>query len=833
LKTQIEIKKRLLHLLLMITLLSLNHNGFAQIVLSGKIVDSLSQEAIPFARIEFEVGGRAIRADVSGNFLIESAEKYDTLLVGSIGYKTIRIPYEKGTYEELSIALIEDVKSLTEIVIQPGENPAFAILEEIQKRKKLNNPDHLTAYQCDIYNKMQFDINNMSDKFKDRAVFKKFDFIMDYMDTVDGENYLPVLLTEGISEYYFRSSPKQEKEVIQASRVTGVDNLQLGQFTGQMYQDVNVYEDDIELFNKDFLSPIAGPGKLFYKYVLLPNDTVDNVPCFRIKYRPKRKGDALFYGVIWITQDNYAVKRVQAGIPDDVNLNYVSDFIVEQNYSAVNDTTFLLSSENMKANFDLYNEAVKGVLMGVTIHKSVNRRNFIIGEPKSFDFYVADVILADSASNRSEDFWQSQRHLDLSAEEKGVITMVDSLKQNARYKFYENLAYLSYTGFYRMGPIEIGSLFSLYNRNVVEQHRFMLSARTSNRFSKKVEISAFAGYGILDDEFKYGGSLRWKLRDSPREMLRFNYKKRIEQLGLTSAIGDVGNSFSTLLSVGPVDKLTMVNQAGIGLEKDWQMDMRTFHNIEWNNFIPLGSSDYSRVQSESGDTLRIADVTSFQVRNQIMYTREEKFLNGQFDRISMGSKYPIISLTHTWGMKDVLQSDYEFHRLDLIWTHRPRVGLLGRIIYTVYAGKIFGTVPYPFLQIHPGNETFYLQTASFNLMNYYEFISDEWVGVDFEHHLQGFLLDRVPGVRKLKLRTVYGARMVVGKYNNKHNEVMLLPAYSQKFSSPYYEVSVGLENILKFIRIDAVWRLAYRDNLDLYGNPVSNFAVKFKFITDF
>jgi hypothetical protein len=247
----------------------------------------------------------------------------------------------------------------------------------------------------------------------------------------------------------------------------------------------------------------------------------------------------------------------------------------------------------------------------------------------------------------------------------------------------------------------------------------------------------------------------------------------------------------------------------------------------------LGSSDYSRVSPESGDTSQIGSLTSFQIRNQIMFVKEEKFLKGQFDRISLGSKHPVISLTHTWGIKDFLQSEYDFHRLDFIWNHRPRLGMAGRLEYTIHAGKTFGTVPYPFLQIHQGNETYYIQDNNFNLMNYYEFISDQWIRVLFEHHMQGFIMDRVPLVRKLKLRLVYSGKMVIGSYSEKHNKELLLPFYSKELSSPYYEVGVGLENILKFIRVDAIWRLSYRDNVDLYGDPISNFGVKFVFTSDF
>lgn len=818
---------------LIIFLFLLPFSGLGQIRLNGRVLDSLTREPIPFSKVRMKVQNNATVSSAEGEYEIHSSYPIDTVLVDFIGYKQAVISVSENTVSPLNILLRENVASLDEVVITAGENPVFEILRKIKEKKPQNNPEKLEAYECKVYNKMQFSVNNMGDKFEERRAYRKFDFIMDYVDNLNGEKYLPVLLSESISDYYFRSNPTQRKEVIEATRITGIDNLELGQFTGDMYQNVNIYDDYLELFNKEFLSPIANEGKFFYKYYLMESDTLDGIPCYHIQFKPKRKGGALFQGDFWVTADSYAVKRVVAEIPNDVNLNYVSYFYVEQNYKQVDDSVYVLANENMTANFDLFSEQEDSPLIGVTVNKSVNRSDFILNDVKPFNFYVSDIVILDSADQREDTYWQETRPVALSDEEAGVIEMVDSLKANKTYRFYENLAYMSYTGFWRTGPIETGSIYSIYNQNVVEGNRFMLSMRTSNKFSKKVEISAFTAYGTLDREWKYGGSIRWKLRESPREMLRFAYRKRIDQLGLIASVGDVGNSFSTLLSAAPLDKLTMVNQASVGLEKDWRFDMRTFNNVEWKNYIPLGQSDYSRIDPTSGDTNQVSSLTSFQIRNQIMFTKEEKFLKGQFDRISLGSKYPIISLTHTWGVNEILGSEYGFHRLDFIWNHRPRLGMFGRLNYTIHAGKIFGTVPYPFLQVHQGNETYYYQVNNFNLMNYYEFISDQWVRILFEHHLQGAIMDRIPLINKLKLRLVYTGKMVIGSYSDAHNKEMLLPFYSNRITSPYYEVSVGLENILKFIRVDAIWRLSYRNNLDLNDNPIPNFGIKFVFTSDF
>lgn len=808
-------------------------SGYAQsTVVSGTVSDSLTGKPLSFVKIKFQYTNIGAFTDTSGHYTIKTQAPTDSLEFVFLGYRTVKVAVIPGQKQTINVTMAENTKSLDVVVVESKDNPAWAILDSVRAHRDQNDPERKAAYQCEVYNKLQFDLNNMSEKFQDRKIFDNFDFIMDYMDSVNGENYLPIVLTESVSDYYYRNPPSQRHEVIKGTRVTGVDYLQLGQFTGDMHQNVNLYENYIDLFARDFMSPVAEGARFFYKHYLQDNDTINGEVYYHITFKPRRTGEALFEGELWIHQPTFAISRIVAKIPSDININYVSGFFVEQIFEQVEPGVWMLTQEQMLANFDLFNQAKDSRIMGVTVHKNTSRRNFIFNQEKPMEFYYLDVEIEDSASQRSEDWWLENRQGELSEEEQGVIDMMDSLEENSTYKFYENLTYFSYTGFWRAGPIEIGNLYSIYNQNVVEGHRLMLSFRTSNKFSTKVEISAFGIYGFGDGQYKYGASLRWKLSNAPREMLRFAYKKRIEQLGLAPTIGDIGNSFTTLFSAGPLDKLTMVDQATISFEKDWKIDMRTFNSIEWKHFTPLGSSDYSRIINP-GDTVKISGLTSFEIRNQIMYTKEERFLSGQFDRFSLGSRKPIISLTHTWGIKGFLGSEYNFHRLDFIWDHRPKIGFLGKLHYTVYAGKIFGTVPYPFLEIHQGNETYYLQLSTMNLMNYYEFISDEWVGINFEHYLMGLITDRIPLIRKLEWRLVYSAKMLIGRYNEKHNSEMLLPFYSHKFSSPYYEVSAGFENIFKFIRVDAIWRLSYRDHVNLYGEPIKNFGVKFTFTADF
>lgn len=819
----------------MVSTLMLSTNAVGQqTVITGHVLDSITQKPIPFAKVRFLNSEIGTRTDTAGFFQIVTRKATDSLEISFIGYRTQVFIIQKGVETELMVELVEASRTFDAIVITPGENPAFEILRQVRKNKKFNNPDKLEAWECENYNRIRLDANNFGDSiFTDRKLWKSMEWVQDYVDTTGEKNSIPGVLSQSLSTYYFRKTPKAEKEIIHAVDITGFSDIVLSEFSGSMYQDFNIYDNNIDLFTKDFISPISDFGRTFYRYYLQENDTIDDIICYHLKFVPRRKGDAVFDGDIWIADSSYAVKRVKCTLGEDVNINYVTDLRVDIYYEQVETGAWLPVKEVMRGDFDALNDVKKNPFIGGTVHKTTTRRNFVINQPKDFDFYVKDIVISDSAENRSEEYWATHRHEALDEKEQGVVEMVSALKKNRRFNFYEKSSYLLYTGFWKFGPIEVGNMGSLFNVNTVEGPRFMLSFRSSNKWSKNVEISTFGIYGTKDEEFKYGASLRWRISARPRTMFRVAYKKRIEQLGIRSSIGDVGSSFSTLFSLGPLDKLTMVRNGSMSIEKDWTFDMRSFHSLDWMNFVPLGNSEYHRIDSETGDTNQVTSLTSFQVRNQIMYTREEKFISGQFDRMSLGSRFPIISITHTWAIKDFLGSEYDFHRLDFVWSHRPKIGHLGKLDYSVYAGKVFGKVPYPFLNIHQGNQTFYLQRTTMNLLYYYEFISDEWVGVNLDYHLMGFFLNRIPLIRKLKLREVFNAKMVVGRYDEKNNEEMLLPNYSHEFNEPYYEVSAGLENIAKFIRLDFVWRLNYLDHIDARGKQVRPWGIFFTFASDF
>lgn len=802
----------------------------AQKMQDGYVTDSVTGAPAPFVKVYAKVAKKFIDTDTAGYFKLPINASGDTLIFRDITYRERKIPVIPGP--TLNVQLVENSVQFEMVEVRPGENPAYKILRKVHEHKRENDPYEIDAYECDVYNKMQFSLDNLSEKFKERKLVKQLDFILEYVDTTNGVASLPVLFAETSSRMYYKNSPELRKEVIKATRVVGIEQLDLTKYTGGLSTRFNVYDRNIGILGRDFLSPIAKGGKAFYKYYKQDDDTINGEIFHHLKFKPRRKGTAVFSGEIWIDDSTYAVTHVSMIKPEGINVNYLKDFEFEQKYEKLDGGRFVPISDVLKATFNLFEGGDTSRLAGVQLVKTVDRSQFEVGKPKANHFYKEKLIVESGALERGEAYWAGARPGGLKKSEESVSEMIDSLKRNPKFQMLERTTHFAFTGYWKAGPIEIGNLYSLYNRNVVEGHRFRLTLRTSKQFSKHMRITAFGAYGLKDQRFKYGAKMRWKVSASPHEVLEFSYKKDIDQLALGYTRFDFGRSLAMFLANRPVDKLNMVNTARINYEKDWSFNMRTNASLSWTQLTPLGNLKYRQLNEKDNKFVNVASVSAFQFEHSAIFTKEEKFISGAYKRISLGSRYPIVSLTHTLGVSEVLKKSNVYNKLEFAVQQTLRLGVAGKLKYRFYTGKVYGKAPFPFLNVHSGSETYYLQKHGFNLMQYYEFVSDEWVGLNFEHHLNGLIMDRIPLINKLKIRTVYGAKAIIGSYSKDNGRLLSLPSFSQSLNGkPYAEVSVGIENLLKCIRVDAVWRLTHRNQIGLGGIPAPKFGVRVMFAT--
>jgi hypothetical protein len=781
-----------------------------QTIISGQVSDAESGEPLPFVNISFKNSKIGTTTDLEGNYRIETYYATDTLIASFIGYQSSKRAVRRDQQQTINFSLSPGSVALQEVVIEYTGNPAHVILEKVKQNKAANNREKYDFYQYEVYNKVQFDLNNITEEFKQRKLFKNFQFIFKYVDSTEEKPFLPMFMTESLSDFYYQREPKSEKEYIKASKISGTSNESITQFMGDMYQKVNIYENYIDVFGKTFVSPIADNGLNYYRYYLKDSLMVDGHYCFEIDFVPKHKQEPVFEGSMWISDTTYAVKKIVAGISESANINFINGFRVEQEYEMVEEKYWMLKRDHLVVDFELGEN-----IMGLYGRKSTSYKNFRVNQPIDPRYFagVDNVEVKKDALDKSEAFWHSARHDTLTKNQQGIYEMVDSVQKVPAFKTFVDVVQLIFTGYKEIGKVELGPYFKMYSYNPVEGHRFRFGGRTSNNFSTRLMLHAYLAYGTNDERFKYAGGFLYKLNNNPRETIAFEYMRDVEQLGQSQNAFAEDNILSSFLRRNPNNKLTDVESYKATYFKEWISGFSNQLFLTKRLMRPLGQLEYNRFNPYSNEGI-VADkfINTAEVSLYTRFAYKETFVEGEFERVSLGSRYPVLELQTSFGIQGLFDSDYNYQKLEVAITDEFNIGLIGEMEYRATAGKYFGTLPYPLLEIHNGNETYFYDQQAFNLMNFFEFISDEYASIMITHHFDGYFLNKIPLFRKLKWREVVSFRSVAGSLEDKHRREMILPANIFQLREPYMEVGAGIENIFKIIRIDALWRLNYLDH---------------------
>lgn len=790
---------------------------YAQLTkVKGDVVDSKSGEPMPFVNIVFKGTTIGTTTDINGEFELEAQRAIDTIQVSFVGYKPQKIKVQKLKTNYLNIKLESANVQLREVVIRPGENPAHRIMREVVAHKKDNNPDLVETYQYDVYNKIQFDINNYKEKFTKKKLFKPFNFVFDYADTTeDGKPYLPIAFTETYAQIKHTSNPSKKQETILASKISGLKNASVSQFLGDMYQNVNIYNDFLLIFNKSFVSPITDNFLRYYKYYLIDSVYIDNERCYKLLFLPKRKQDLTFTGNLFIHDSTWAVKQVNISFNDNANVNFIKQFDVFQEYEHVDNKQWMLKKENSLADFA---PLEKGNGMGLFGRKTTYYDNFKINEeiPDSVFKAGRDIIVDDSATSKGFEYWKNIRPDTLTKREKDIYTMVDSLKHvprlvNTRY-FIQMLA----TGYLHSKWMEIGKYYTYCSWNDIEGVRLKFGGVTSNDFSKRLELRGWLAYGLKDERFKVRSGLRWFVdKDKTnRRLLTLSYQSDLEQLSLSANSLTLDNILTSILRRTELTNVTNVEDLRAQLEYEWFPGLMNKITVFNRKLSPLGSFEFKRSVPDGGFQ-NIGNVTTTEIGLQTRFAWGEKFIAGEFDRTSVGTKYPIVQIDLGTGIPNILGSQYEYIKARLRVSDRFRINPLGYTDYVVDVGQIWGQAPYLFLELHQGSQTYALDPLAFNMMNIFEFASDRYAYLFLDHHFEGFFLNKIPLLRKLKWREVLTLKSVIGDMRQENLDLLQYPGgLDPQIHRPYMESGVAIENIFKIVRVDALWRMTHHDRPD-------------------
>ena len=791
----------------------------------GVARDAQTGDTLPFVSIYFKNTQIGATTGFDGRFSLESRKGTDTLVASYIGYTTLYIPIQLNRFQNVDIRLEPERYELSGVVIHPGENPAEILLRKIIANKPFNDPDKVETFQCQAYTKIQFDINNITDKFRNRRILEPFKFVFNQMDTsvVNGKVYLPVMISETFSDLYFRKSPRVRKEIIRASQISGVENSSMSQFVGNMAQDVKVYDNFISLFQKNFVSPISNLGLLYYKYYLIDSTFIGNKWCYNVMFKPRRKQELAFTGNFWVNDTSYALKKLEMRMAGDANINFINDMAISQEFDDVGNGRWMLTREQTIADFNVIEDAK--ITMGFFGTRTVLYSHYDFAPVRDEKIYSMpnNIIVLEDATRKTEDFWQKSRPELLTHREASVYRLSDTLKKMPLFRTYLDIIKMVVTGYYVKGNFEWGPYASTYSYNALEGSRIRIGGRTSNDFSTRLMLNGYLAYGTHDRAFKYSGGFMYMVGKTPDRVLSGSYTYDMEQLGMGQDAFREDFILNSIFRRNPQDKLSLVKEYKGSYKHEWFTGFNNTITISNRSLFTLGSTGIKLYNPANQDYVTQNQITTTELSLDLHYGYREKILAGEFERVVVSSEYPVFNLRFTHGIKGLFNGDYTYNSLQANASQWFSFLSAGWLQYTVEAGKTWGTLPFPLLKIYPGNETFYHDDNAFNLMNYYEFISDEYLTYNVSYHMEGFLLNRIPAIRKLKWREVAsfkGAAGLTSTENKLYNE---LPVGSYFISKPYMEASIGIENIFRFLRIDAVWRLNYNDhpNVNPFGIMIS------------
>ncbi len=787
---------------------------FAQIKITGRITDALTNEPIPFANVAFKGTGIGAKSDFDGNYTIITSNPSDSLTTSFVGYIRVTQKVSKTRpVQVINFSLKVNKIDLQEVVVKAGENPAHILLRKVIENRDKNDKNSLDAYQYEVYNKMEFDINNISDEFKNRKILKPFSFIFDKLDSSESNEkpFLPVFISESLSDLYYTKDPKNTKEIIHATKVSGLENTSMTQFMGDMYQNINLYDNFIGLFSKSFVSPIANIGLIYYKYYLLDSAFIDNKWCYKIKFKPRRKQDLTFVGDFWIHDTTFAIKKINMRVSEGANINFIEDIVVAREYDRVNNGPWMVKRDIFVVTF--LGEKDK---MGFIGRKTTSYKNIVINQPKPPEFFKGGepVVVEDDARDKDASYWNQSRHDSLAKREKAIYHMVDTIKTLPAFKTYLDVVTLIVTGYKIMGQVELGPYFNIYSYNGVEGHRFRVGGRTSSAFSTNLIIDAYTAYGTLDQKIKYGAGFVYFLSKKPRQSVGLSFKNDVELIGASQNTFKQDNILASLLRRIPFTKLTAVIEEKAFYERDWWPGFSSKIGFTHREFEPRGTLNYDyyvdKGKQEITDQIKTSEVSLY-----TRYAHKEKFIEGKRRRVSLGTKYPIFQVEYIYGIKNLINSGFNYQKLKVRLEQKVKLSPFGYTRYYLEAGRVLGTLPYPILEVHSGNETYTYDKYAFNLMNYYEFVSDRYSSLQLTHHFDGFFLDKIPLMQKLKWREVATFSTVVGTISRANKDILVNKNSFYTLEKPYVEVGAGIENIFKLIRIDAVWRLTHLNNANI------------------
>ena len=830
-------------------------NVYAQytIQVEGYVKDSITKEPLPYVTVA--IRGTIIGDATDGNGYYSINFKSDSLVltISYIGYETFSTILRKGK-NRVDINLKPTSYELGEIVIRPGkekysrrDNPAVEFARNVIERRDLNNPRDHDYFSYNTYEQRTFAFDDFDmEKARQRWIYKKADFVFDYVDStsVRGRTILPLYNEEIIEDNFYRKSPKAERKTVKAYRRAGLIEMisedGIKQFIDEAFQDVDIFQDNIPLCLNRFVSPLSSIGTTYYKYYMLDTVDVDGEKCLDLGFAPFNSESFGFVGHLFVTLDStYFVKKVELNVPRDINLNFISEMSINQDYMRREDGTRVLTKNDIAMIFSVTKKAKGSYARRIALY-----RNHSFEKPEDMTVFEENspVVESEGARRQSEKYWEEAREGLSEVQKTSVEKMMVQLREISFFYWSEKTIDALVNGYVQTSEtdskFEFGPVNTFISGNSLEGLRLRSGGGTTVNLSRQLFLEGYLAYGLKDNKFKGNAIFEYSFnkkrifrKEYPFHYVRAEYKYDINQIGQHYIYTNADNMFM-MIKRSENNLITYMQKAELSYYREnfkglgYSVMLR--HLQEW----ATPDVPFSLIKAD-GTTTPNDHYTSAQLELFLRWAPNEKFFQSRNYRYPITLDAPIITLTHTMARKGILGTDHNYNRTELGVRKRFWLSPLGYVDIYGQAGQVWDRVPYPMLMIPNANLSYNIQAETFPLMNPMEFINDRFASWEMTYYMNGWLFNRLPLIKKLQLREVVTFRGWYGDLSDKNNPVVngeglyRFPENTYMMGSkPYMEFGVGVENVFKVLRFDYIWRLSYKNHERV---PNSGLRVKMVF----
>ena len=824
--------------------------------ITGHVLDAVTGDSVPMASCIYRGHGVAVASKIDGYFDIERHDGWP-LTFSAVGYLPQTIIVDNHTPHYLRIKLRPDSKVLGEVVIKSKRsrysrknNPAVELMKKVVAAKKRTDLSNHDFYQYNKYQKLTLALNDITSAFLDSTKYGKKQWLVNQVESCpyNQKLILPISVDETVSQKIYRKSPHDEKTIIKGMNNSGINELiQTGDILNTMmkeiFTDINIYDDQIRLLQYPFTSPIGDDAIGFYRFYIEDTVYVDRDLCFHLSFLPNNQQDFGFRGQLYILADSsYQVKRCEMTIPKRSDVNFVENMKVTQEFTKLSNGEWVLSVDDMFTELK-----VASFLQQFAVIRNTRLTDYAFDElPKQLFKGKKKEVKDVNAMMQNDEFWAQYRQVELTKGESSMDAFVHGLEQIKGWNYIVFVAKAFIENFVETGTrqtpskVDIGPINTMITNNFVDGYRFRISAQTTANLDSNFFAAGYIAHGMDSKKTYYKGDLIWSF--NKKEYLPREFPKRTLTLSSTYDVMSPSDKFMhtdkdnvfTAFKWAKIDKMMFYSRQSLTFEREEDWGFRTTLALKHEEnegagelfFVPLSESPDKNTWSnwshqDVASPTPSKKLRTTELRGEIRFAPGETFINTKQRRMPVNLDAPVITLSHTMGLKDFLGGDYKYNYSEATIYKRFWLKSWGKMDFQAKGGIQWNKVPFPLLIMPETNLSYIMQDYTFTAINDMEFLSDRYASAMLLWDMNGKLFNRIPLLRKLKWREWFTVKCLWGDLTDKNNPMlaqntgdptlMYFPegAYILDRKEPYWEVSAGIHNIFKIIHVEYVRRLNY------------------------